>query len=72
MATSRMHFSPSVDLGAPAESTETDTQLAARVRALVARSKADPRPSLTSEEARRYLDKRLAPLFGKKAPQPRF
>lgn len=72
MALTRMDFATGANLGALVESTETEAQFAARVRALVARSKADPRPSMTSEQARSYLDARLASVLGKKAPQPRF
>jgi hypothetical protein len=70
MAHAYLHPAPSAHFDAPVGTTETEAQLATRVQAMVARSKADPRPSLTREDARRYLDQRLAPLLGKIPPDP--
>ena len=40
----------------PAQDAETVEQFAARLRASVARTKADTRPRMNGEQARRYLE----------------
>lgn len=61
MATLRMNLSAArEDRAAPVD--ESEAAFAKRLQALVARSKADPRPSIGHAEAMRQVEVRLAAL----------
>ena len=65
MAELRMNFSTSFDGGERIPAAESEVAYAMRLQALVAGSKADPRPSVDHATAMRLVEERLAAIVGK-------